>query len=58
MSPSRFNLSFLITAHSTAPVQLREADQYRMLGAAIQVLKDHPLLERSTWAGRWRIPMR
>lgn len=51
MSPSRLNLSFLITAHSKAPAQLREADQYRMLGAAIQVLKDHPLLERPYLAG-------
>ena len=51
MSPSRFQLSFLITAHSKAPVQLREADQYRMLGAAIQVLKDHPLLERQYLSG-------
>ena len=51
MSPSRFNLSFLITAHSKAPVQLREADQYRMLGAAIQVIKDHPLLEQQYLGG-------
>lgn len=51
MSPSRFQLSFLITAHSKAPVQLREADQYRMLGAVIQVLKDHPLLERQYLSG-------
>ena len=51
MSPSRFHLSFLITAHSKAPVQLREADQYRMLGAAIQVLKDHPVLEKQYLEG-------
>lgn len=46
MAPSRFHLSFLITAHSQAPIQLREADQYRMIGAAVQVLKDNPVLER------------
>ena len=51
MSPARFHLSFLITAHSKAPVQLREADQYRMIGAAVQVLKDHPLLERKYLQG-------
>ena len=45
MQPARFQLSFLITAHSKAPVQLREADQYRMLGAAVQVLKDSPTLD-------------
>ena len=51
IAPSQLNLSFLITAHSKAPAQLREADQYRMLGAAIQVLKDHPLLERPHLTG-------
>ena len=51
MAPARFQLSFLITAHSKAPAQLREADQYRMLGAAIQVLKDHPVLDRKYLQG-------
>lgn len=51
MAPSRFQLSFLITAHSKAPAQLREADQYRMLGAAIQVLKDQPVLDRKYLQG-------
>ena len=51
MAPSRFQLSFLITAHSTAPAQLREADQYRMLGAALQVLKDQPVLDRKYLQG-------
>ena len=49
--PSRFRLSFLITAHSKAPVQLREADQYRMLGAAVQILKDHPVLDEKYLQG-------
>ena len=43
--PARFNLRFLLTAHSKAPVQLKEADQYRIVGAAIQVLKDHPVID-------------
>ena len=43
--PSRYNLRFLITAHSKAPAQLKEADQYRMIGAALQVLKDHPMID-------------
>ena len=51
MAPARFQLSFLITAHSKAPAQLREAGQYRMLGAAIQVLKDHPVLDRKYLQG-------
>ncbi len=51
MAPSRFQLSFLITAHSKAPAQMREADQYRMLGAALQILKDSPVLERKYLQG-------
>lgn len=51
IAPTRFHLSFLITAHSKAPVQLREADQYRMLGAAIQVLKDSPVLDKKYLQG-------
>ncbi len=51
MAPSRFQLSFLITAHSKAPAQLREADQYRMLGAALQALKDQPTLGRQYLQG-------
>ena len=49
--PSRYNLRFLITAHSKAPVQLREADQYRIIGAALQVLKDHPVLDEKYLTG-------
>jgi hypothetical protein len=40
--PSLFRLSFLITSHSKAPVQVREADQYRVIGAVLQTLKDTP----------------
>lgn len=49
--PSRYNLRFLITAHSKAPIQLREADQYRIIGAALQVLKDHPVLDEKYLTG-------
>ena len=38
--PARFTLRYLITAHSKAPGQLKEADQHRILGAAIQTLRD------------------
>ena len=43
--PARFNLRFLLTAHSKETVQLKESDQYRIVGAAIQVLKDHPVID-------------
>ena len=49
--PSRYTLRSLVTAHSKAPVQLRQADQYRMIGAAMQVLKDHPVIDRKYLSG-------
>ena len=49
--PSRYNLRFLVTAHSKAPTQLTEADQYRMIGAALQVLKDHPVIDAEYLTG-------
>ena len=51
LRPARYNLRFLVTAHSKAPVQLREADQYRIVGAALQVLKDHPVIEQRYLSG-------
>lgn len=49
--PSVYNISFLITAHSKAPAQMKEADQYRMLGAVLQVLKDNPSIDRRYMSG-------
>ena len=49
--PSRYILRFLVTAHSKAPAQLKEADQYRMIGAALQVLKDHPVIDAGYLSG-------
>lgn len=51
MRPTRYNLRFLVTAHSKAPAQLKEADQYRMVGAALQVLKDHPVIDAQYLSG-------
>lgn len=44
--PTQYQLSFLITAHSKAPAQLKEADQYRMIGAVIQIIKDMPVMDK------------
>ena len=49
--PTRYNLRFLVTAHSKAPAQLKEADQYRMVGAALQVLRDHPVIDQEYLSG-------
>ena len=42
---------FLITAHSNAPAQQREADRLRILGAAIQALKDMPVMDKRYLSG-------
>lgn len=49
--PSRYNLRYLVTAHSKAPAQLKEADKHRLIGAALQTLKDHPVIDRVYLSG-------
>ncbi len=49
--PAQFILRYLVTAHSKAPAQLREADQHRILGAAIQTLRDHPVIPQQYLGG-------
>ncbi|MCC8157024.1 MAG: DUF4255 domain-containing protein [Oscillospiraceae bacterium] len=49
--PAKYHLRFLVTAHSKAPTQMKEADQYRMIGAALQVLKDHPTIDQRYLTG-------
>jgi len=51
MRPTMLTASFLITAHSKAPTQMREADQYRMMGAVIQTVKDMPVLDKRYLGG-------
>lgn len=51
MRPTSYNLRFLVTAHSKALAQLKEADQYRMVGAALQVLRDHPVIDQQYLTG-------
>lgn len=49
--PTVLTASFLVTAHSKAPAQLRQADQYRMIGAAIQTIKDMPIIDKRFLSG-------
>lgn len=49
--PAQFALRYLVTAHSKAPVQLREADQHRIIGAALQALRDNPVIPRKYLSG-------
>ena len=49
--PAQYILRFLMTPHSKAPLQLREADQYRIMGAALQTLRDHPIIPQKYLSG-------
>jgi len=49
--PAQYILRFLMTPHSKAPMQLREADQYRIMGAALQTLRDHPIIPQKYLSG-------
>ena len=51
MQPARYVLHFLLTPHSKAPTQMKEADQYRILGAALQTLRDNPLIPQRYLTG-------
>ncbi len=48
---ANFTLHFLMTPHSKAPAQMKEADQYRILGAAIQALRDNPVIPQKYLSG-------
>lgn len=50
-SAAQFILRFLVTAHSKAPVQLREADQYRIMGAVCQIIRDNPVIPQRYLSG-------
>jgi len=51
MAPASFVLSYLITAHSKAPVHMKEADQHRIIGKVIQVVKDYPQIPPELYKG-------
>ncbi len=42
--PAQFVMRYLVTAHSKAPGQLKEADQHRLIGAVVQTLRDNPVI--------------
>ena len=51
MRPAQYILHFLMTAHSKAPAQMKEADQYRIMGAAVQALRDNPVIPQRFLSG-------
>ena len=44
IAAAQYTLRYLVTAHSKAPVQMREADQARILGAVLQIVRDNPVI--------------
>ena len=44
-APMQIKLYILITAHSKAPPQTRSADEYRIIGRAMQIIRDIPVIE-------------
>ncbi|MGZ4106294.1 MAG: DUF4255 domain-containing protein [Tumebacillaceae bacterium] len=49
--PLALDLSYLITAHSTAELSTRAIDEHQMLGRAIQVLYDNMMIKGSSLQG-------
>ncbi len=49
--PAQFVLRYLVTPHSKAPAQLREADQHRIAGAVMQILRDVPVIPQRYLSG-------
>ena len=49
--PAQYLLHFLMTPHSKAPAQLKEADCYRIMGAALQALRDNPVIPQRFLSG-------
>ena len=50
-APMQIKLFLLITAHSKAPSQIRAADEYRIIGKAMQIVRDMPIVEASYLEG-------
>ena len=49
--PAQYVLRYLVTAHSKAPAQMKEADQHRIIGAVTQILRDHPIIPKEYLSG-------
>ena len=49
--PSYLNLYYMITAYSNGDIKYRSEEEYRILGKAVQVLRDHAVFDRMIVAG-------
>ncbi len=50
-APLPLKLNYLVTAHSKAPVQTRAADEYRIIGRVIQLIRDNSRLSGGLLSG-------
>ena len=50
-APMQIKLYMLVTAHSKAPPQIRSADEYRIIGHAMQICKDIPEIDKEYLEG-------
>ncbi|MGN1341301.1 MAG: DUF4255 domain-containing protein [Oscillospiraceae bacterium] len=50
-APIRLRLQMLISAHSKAPAIQKYADEYRMIGRALQILRDNPSIPQEFLQG-------
>ena len=51
MSPTSLQAGLLITAHSNAPAQMKEADRCRIIGAVVSAIKDMPIIDKKYLTG-------
>jgi len=50
-SPMQLKVFMLVTEHSKAPSQIRAADEYRIMGRAMQIVRDMPVIEQEYLEG-------
>ncbi len=48
--PSYVNLYYMITVTSTGDIKFRSGEEHKILGRIIQILADHPCLDRDSGA--------
>ncbi len=51
MSPTQLKLNVLISAHSKAPAKTKLSDEYKIIGRALQVIKDNPIIDEKFLIG-------
>lgn len=50
-APMQLKIFLLVSAHSKAPAVQRSADEYRLIGRAMQIIRDNPFIPRTLLKG-------